>query len=67
MHIIIAQIVIHTVKVDSIEIEKIKFDLKLHALTSNVGKYIAKVFKQIILCIEIKFDYKSIMPKPQVW
>ncbi len=67
MQIIIVQIVIHTIKVDSIKIEKIKFDLKLYALTSKVGKYIAKLFKQMILSIEIKFDYKSIMPKLQVW
>ncbi len=58
---------IHIIKVDSIEIEKIKFDLKLYALTSKVGKFITKIFKQMILFIEIKLDYKSIMPKLQVW
>ncbi len=67
MHIIIVQIVIHTVNVDSFEIEKIKFDLKLHALTSKVGRYIAKIFKQVIFSIEILKNYKSIMPRLQVW
>jgi hypothetical protein len=46
--------VIHTVNVDSFEIEKIKFDLKLHALTSKVGRYIAKVL--VVLGLALSSD-----------
>jgi hypothetical protein len=44
MHIIIAKIVIHSEKVQSIIIYKYEIDLKLHALTFKVGKYIIRVF-----------------------
>lgn len=47
MHIIIAQIVIHNEKVQSITIYKYEIDLKLCALTFKVGKYITRAFLNV--------------------
>ncbi len=47
MHIIIAQIVIYSEKVQSITIYKYEIDLKLYALTFKVGKYITRAFKKM--------------------
>ncbi len=46
-HIIIAQIVIHSEKIQSVTIYKYEIDLKLCALTFKVGKYITRAFKNM--------------------
>jgi hypothetical protein len=46
MHVIIAQIVIHSEKIQSITIYKYEIDLKFYALTFKVGKYITRAFKR---------------------
>ncbi len=58
-HYHVVQIIIDSVELHSITIHKHEMDLKLYALTCNVGKCITKAFLIMFLPIKWQFDYKS--------